>query len=93
MFSTQGVKFVCVSVCPSVTAFMARWLDLATQYQVMVLLFARTQECNINNCDPLAEPDHTDLQYKITCWPIKSKGMNRFTSIFNNIYFNSGDII
>ena len=40
---------LCLSVYPSVTAFMARWLYIATQYHVIALHFARTENAMLVN--------------------------------------------
>ena len=85
MLLTWGETFVCVSVCPFVTAFMARWLDIAIQYQVMVLHFARTRKCNKKQRDLFPDPDDMDHLYKITFWPITPKVMNGLAPNFNSI--------
>ena len=38
---------VCLSMCLSVSTIVARWLDLATQYYVRVLLLTTARQCNL----------------------------------------------
>ena len=47
-----------MSVCLSVITFVATWLDFVTWGQVRVLLFTRTQTCNISQDDQ--KTDHNN---------------------------------
>ena len=82
MFLTKTTLSLCVCVCLSVIMFAARWLDLATWYQVKSILSTRTWKCNPSQDDPFPFPFHMDHPYKITFWPVTSKLMDGLTPNF-----------
>ena len=78
---------LCVSVylsfflymCLTVTAILARWLNLATWYHVRLIPFTRPGECNIRQHDLFPDSYQMDHPDKITFWTITSKLIDKFT--------------
>ena len=70
MFDLPVCACVCLSICLyvwlSVKTLVARWLDLTTQYYVMLIPWTRTQTITVSQDDPKQDLYHIDHSDHIT---------------------------